>query len=64
MYHMIRQLVLNYVLAIFILKKGDCSNNVQIQNAGCYKLSELFYGFNHPIYQEIEYCDILQKVIT
>ena len=31
MYHMIRQLVLNYVLAIFILKKGDCSNNVQIQ---------------------------------
>ena len=48
-YHMIRQLVLNYALAIFISKKGDRSNNVQIQNAGRYKFSELFHGFDHPI---------------
>ena len=57
---MIRQLVLNYALAIFLSKKGDHSNNVQVQNAGHYKFSELFYGFDHPIYQEI---DLLQKVI-
>ena len=56
-------MVLNYALAIFISKKGDRSNNVQIQNASRYKFSELFYGFNHPIYQEIEYRDLLQKVI-
>ena len=62
-YHMIRQLVLNYALAIFISKKGDRNNNVQVQNAACYKFSKLFYGFDHPIYQEIEYCDLLQKVI-
>ena len=55
-------MVLNYALAIFISKKGDRSN-VQIQNASRYKFSELFYGFNHPIYQEIEYRDLLQKVI-
>ena len=63
LYHMNSQLILNYVLPRFIFYKGDCSNNVQIQNAGCYKFSELFYCFNHPIYQEIEYLNLLQKVM-
>ena len=45
------------------MKKGDRSNDVQFQNAGRYKFSELFYGFDHPIYQEIEYRHLLQKVI-
>ena len=62
-YHMIRKLVSNYALAIFISKKADRSNNVQVQNAGRYKFSELFYGFDQPIYQEIEYRDLLQIVI-
>ena len=62
-YHMIRQLVLNYALVIFISKKGDRSNNVQIQNAGRYKFSELFYGLNHHIYLETEYGNLLRKVI-
>ena len=38
---MIRQLVLNYMLAIFISKKGDRSNNVQVQNAGRYKFPNI-----------------------
>lgn len=45
-----------------INKLGDCNNNENIQSAGRYKFWELFYGFNHPIYQEIEYCDLRQKV--
>ena len=41
------------VISIFISKKVDHTNNVQIQNA----------DFDHTIYQEIEYGDLLQKVI-
>ena len=62
-YHMIRQLILNYTLAILLTKLGDRSNNVKVQSAGRYKFMELFYGFNHPIYQEIEYRDLQQKII-
>ena len=46
-----------------INKLGDRKNNEKIQSAGRYKSMELFYGFNHPIYQEIEYRDLQQKVV-
>ena len=46
-----------------INKLGDRKNNEKIQSAGRYKSMELFYGFNHPIYQEIEYHDLQQKVV-
>ena len=62
-YHIVRQLVFTYALAIMINKLGDRNNNESIQSAGCYKFMELFYGFNHPIYQEIEYRDLRQKVV-
>ena len=44
-------------------KLGDW-NNEEIQNAGRYKFMELFYAFNHIIYQEIEYHDLKQKVVV
>ena len=50
--HVVHQLVFTYALAIMINKLGDC-NNENIQSAGRYKFWELFYGFNHPIYQEM-----------
>ena len=62
-YHLIRQLVFTYALAIMVNKLGDRNNNEKIQNAGRYKFMELFYAFNHPIYQEIEYRDLKQKVV-
>ena len=62
-YHLIRQLVFTYTLAIMVNKLGDWNNNEKIQNAGRYKFMELFYAFNHPIYQEIEYRDMKQKVV-
>ena len=62
-YHVVHQLVFTYALAIMINKLGDCNNNEKIQSAGRYKSMELFYGFNHPIYQEIEYRDLQQKVV-
>ena len=57
-YHVVRQLVFTYALAIMINKLGDRNNNEIIQSASRYKFMELFYGFNHPIYQEIEYRDL------
>ena len=60
---MVRQLVFTYALAIMINKLGDRNNNEKIQSAGRYKFMELFYGFNHPIYREIEFRDLRQKVV-
>ena len=60
---MVRQLVFTYALAIMINKLGDRNNNEKIQSTGRYKFMELFYGFNHPIYREIEFRDLRQKVV-
>ena len=63
MYHIVRQLVFTYAVAIMINKLGDRNNNKSVQSADRYKFVELFYAFNHPIYQEIEYRDLWQKVV-
>ena len=63
-YHVVRKLMFAYVLAIMVNKLGDRNNNENIQSAGRCKFMELFYGFNHPIYQEIEYRDLRQKVVV
>ena len=61
-FHLIFQLVFNYALAIFTQKIGIRCNDVQIINAGRYKFMPLFYGFRHPIYQDIEYHDLRMRV--
>ena len=61
-FHMLRQLILNFALAILVNKIGDRANNPEYQSAGRYKFLSLFYAFDHPIYQEIEYRDLRQKV--
>ena len=58
---MLRQLIFNYTLAIFITKIGDRYNDENLHQAGRYKFMDLFFAFNHPIYQEIEYRDLKQK---
>ena len=62
-YHVVHQLVFNFALAIIITKTNDRHNDVKVDEAGRYKFMDLFFGFNHPIYQEIEYCDLRQKTV-
>ena len=49
-YHVVQQLILNYGLAIMLMKAGDRRNYDNLHRAGRYNFMELFYGFNHPIY--------------
>jgi len=60
-YRLIKQLILNYGLAIIVQKIGDRNNNIEVHEAGRYKFLEMFYGFQHPFYQEIEYRDLKVK---
>ena len=50
-------------LAIIITKTGYRHNDVKVHEAGRYKFMDLFFGFNHPIYQEIEYRELSQKIV-
>ena len=56
------QLIFNYALAIFVQKQGVRCNDVAMIKAGHNKFMPMFYGFNHPIYQELEYYDLANKV--
>ena len=57
------QLTLNFALAIYVQRVGDRNNDEQCSNAGRYKFNDMFYGFNHPIYREVEYNELRQKVL-
>ena len=60
-YQLIFQLVFNYGLAIIVQKIGDRNNDYKIHSAGRYCFMEMFYGFNHPVYQDIDYRDLSNK---
>ena len=59
---LVHQLIFNFALAILVQKIGIRANDINVVNAGRYKFSPMFYGFNHPIYQELEYVDICNVV--
>lgn len=56
--------VLNYVLAIFVFRCGVRRNNAEYIMAGKCKFMKLFYGFNHTFYQEIIYRDMKTRVLA
>lgn len=58
---MMIQFVLKYALGIYVQRVGDRNNDHGISDAGRYAFLEFFYGFNHPLYQEIEYRDLRNK---
>ena len=60
---LLTQLIFNYVLAIYLFKIGVRHNDVHLINASCLKFDDLFYVFNHPIYREIEYRDLRNRVM-
>ena len=55
---MMFQLVLKFGLGIYVQRIGDRHND-----AARFAFRDLFYGFNHPLYQEIEYRDLKNKAI-
>ena len=57
------QLVLKFGLGIYVQRIGDRHNDAAISDAGRFAFLDLFYGFNHPLYQEIEYRDLKNKAI-
>ena len=54
-------LFLTYGLGIYIQRIGDRNNDSNVSDAGRYAFLDFFYGFNHPLYQEIEYRDLRNK---
>ena len=60
---MMLQMVLRYTLGIYVQRIGDRNNNQSISDAGRYSFLNFFYGFNHPLYQEIEYRDLKNKTV-
>ena len=52
---MVSQLILNYVLAIFVFRVGVRYNVSNLVNSARLKFDDLFYAFKHPIYREVDY---------
>ena len=55
---LVGQLILNYVLVIYIFKVGVRYNDSNLINSARLKFDDLFYAFKHPIYHEVEYRDL------
>ena len=60
---LVTQLVLKYALGIYVERIGDRNNDYEISNAGRFAFMDMFYGFPHPQYQEIEYRDLHNKAV-
>ena len=61
-FRFISQMSLNVALAIYIQRIGDRNNDEEVSDSGRFKFMNMFYGFNHPIYCEVEYNELKQKV--
>ena len=60
---LITHLTLNIGLGIYIQRIGDRNNDAVCSEAGRLRFLDMFYAFNHPIYREVEYSDLRNKVI-
>ena len=50
-------------LSIYVQRVGDRNNDVQVSRAGRMTFLGMFYGFNHPIYREVEYSELRNNVL-
>ena len=55
---------MGYGLGIYIQRTGDRNNDIEVSNAGRYKFFDVFFGFKHPIYREVEYRELQNKVLN
>ena len=62
-FKLVFELIFNFCLAVYIQKLGVRSNDAKMIAAARYKFMPLFFAFNHPIYQEIEYRDLKKQVL-
>ena len=60
-FHLMFQLIFTFAISIYVLKVGVRCNNSEMIDAGRLKFLSLFYGFRHPFYQEIEYCELFNR---
>ena len=60
---LISELTLNIGLGIYVNRVGERNNDYRCSQAGRMKCIDMFYGFNHPIYREVEYSDLRNKVL-
>ena len=60
---LLTQLFLTFGLVIYIQRIGDRNNDAKMSNAGRYKFIDLLFAFKHPIYREVEYRELPNKVL-
>ena len=60
---MICSLMLNLCLGVYIQRVGERNNDARCSDAGRMKVVDVFFGFNHPIYREVEYNEWRNRVI-
>ncbi|XP_060557718.1 uncharacterized protein LOC132718104 isoform X2 [Ruditapes philippinarum] len=63
-YRFMCDVLLNYVLAVFVFRCGVRRNNYRYIMAGKCKFMKLFYGFNQTYYQEIMFRDLKARVFA
>ena len=51
------------MLAIYVFKVGVRYNDINLINSARLKFDDLFYAFKHPIYREVEYRDLKNRVL-
>ena len=56
-------IMLNLCLGVYIQRIGDRNNDKKCSDAGRMKCMDMFFGFNHPLYREIEYNELRNKVL-
>ena len=57
------ELTLTIGLGIYIHRVGERNNDYWCNEAGRLKCIDMFFEFNHPIYREVEYSDLKNKVL-
>ena len=57
------QFTFNFALAIYVQRIGDRNNDEKCSDAGRFKFNDMFYAFNHPIYREVEYNELRQRIL-
>ena len=59
----VSEIIFNYVLPVYLFKIGVRNNDVKLIDAARFKFEDLFYAFKHPIYREVVYRDLRNRVL-
>ena len=51
------------MLAIYVFKVGVRYNDINLINSAQLKFDDLLHAFKHPIYREVEYRDLKNRVL-